>query len=145
MTSPQASEGPFDDAALKGIRTAATEAVETIVESLPPELLEPSSPRTEMLVGAWVDQGGNWLLAHRAIDLLGTLLSDQFGAMQLDAPTLFMTYVAFCLDVLVPDDVDRLQPLLESAIEKVVRQAVGPDVDARFLVMPKEEAVRAPR
>jgi NAD-dependent deacetylase len=140
MTSPQSPAGrPFRDAELAGVSTVAVEAVETLVASLPQDRLTSDAPKTEMLLGAWVDQNANWRLAHYAIDLLGTLLSDQFGAMRLDPPAGLLTFVTFSMTVLVPDAVALLKPQLEAALAKVVRQAVGANVAAFFTVMPRDE------
>jgi hypothetical protein len=102
MASPQPPVGPFSDAEFAGLLEVATQAVQALVASLPPDLLVSDAPKTEMLMGAWVDQNANWLLAQYSIDLLGTLLADEFGSMRLDPPASLLTFVSFSMTVVVP-------------------------------------------
>lgn len=131
---------PLEDPELAGMFAAAVQIVRTALAGLPQDLLDPSAPRSEMDMYALLDPDADWQLAQMALDLLGTLLSDEFGAMRISAPMGFHSRILLRLRVLAPEAVEEFRPRLRFALEAMLREVVGPDSRVSIAVEPAEES-----
>jgi hypothetical protein len=131
---------PFQDTELSGMWATAVHVVRIILDGLSPELREPGVPSTDIDMYALFDPAVAWPMAHRALDLLGTLLTDEFGGMLLSPPMEYDSKILLRLRVAVPAPAaDELIPRLKSAMETLFREVVGPDASWGLGVGPAED------
>jgi hypothetical protein len=119
--------------------------VRTALAGLRPDLLEYSEPRSKIDMNVLLDPDASWTLAQLGLDFLGTDLADTrpFGWMMLSPPTRFeselLSKMVLHLQVAVPAAAQQeLLPRLELALKAMVREAVGADVSAVFVVAPAD-------
>lgn len=80
-------------------------------------------------------------MAQIALDLLRTVLADEFGAMKLSAPMEFGSKILLRLQVVVPASaVEEFIPRLRSEMEGLFREIVGLDALRGLSVAPTENA-----
>lgn len=119
---------PFEDPALARLWATVNQIVRTIVDAIPPELLEPNAPSAAIDLHALFDPEDTWQVAQIALDLLGTSLADEFGAMKLSAPMEFEAKILLRLQVVVPAPAaEEFIPRLRSEMEGLFREIVGFD------------------
>ena len=119
---------PFEDPVLARMWATVKQMVRTIVDGIPPELLERNATSTEIDLYALFDPDDSWQVAQLALDMLGTSLADEFGAMRLSAPMEFGSRILLRLRVAVPASAaQEFIPRLRSEIEGLLREVVGLD------------------
>ena len=119
---------PFEDPVLARMWATVKQIVRTIVDEIPPELLERNAPSAAIDLYALFDPDDSWQVAQIALDLLGTSLADEFGAMKLSAPMEFGSRILLRLQVAVPAPAaQEFIPRLRSEMEGLFREIVGFD------------------
>jgi hypothetical protein len=120
---------PFQDPALNEMWTRVERIARTTIDEIPPELLDRDAPSVEIDLYSLFDPDDGWQMAQLALDVLGTFLSDEFGAMRLSAPMEFESRILLRLRVAVPSPAaEEFITRLPSAMETLVREIVGPNV-----------------
>jgi hypothetical protein len=127
----------FDDPELSGLHAAALQIIRVALEGLPADTSDAPGPPGEIDMYALVAPDANWQLAQMSLDLLGTELSDLFGAMALSPPMSYESNVLLRLKVAVPA-VEGFLPRMRFALEAMVREIIGPGAWALFSVAPAE-------
>ena len=121
-------QAPFEDPVLARLWATVGHIVRTIVDDIPPELLDRNASSAEIAVVALFDPDARWQVAQLALDLLGTSLTDEFGAMTLSAPMEFESKILLRLHALVPASAaEEFLPRLRSELEGLFREIVGVD------------------
>jgi hypothetical protein len=119
---------PFQDPVLARMWATIKQIVRVIVDEIPPELLDRNAPQAAIDVDALFDPDCKWQVAQIALDLLGTTMTDEFGAMTLSAPMEFESKILLRLRVAVPASAaEEFIPRLRSEIEGLFREIVGLD------------------
>lgn len=119
---------PFEDPVLARMWATVKQIVRTIVEEIPPELLDRNATSAAIDLYALFDPDEGWQVAQIALDLLGTSLADEFGAMKLSAPMAFESKILLRLQVAVPASAaEEFIPRLRSEMEGLFREIVGAD------------------
>jgi hypothetical protein len=119
---------PFEDPVLARMWATVKQMVRTIVDGMSPELLERRTTSAEVEVFALFDPDDRWPVAQIALDLLGTSLADEFGAMRLSPPMEFGSRILLCLRVVVlARAAEEFIPRLRSELEGLFREIVGLD------------------
>jgi hypothetical protein len=118
--------------------------VRVTVDAIPPELLDPHAGSAEIDLYALFDPDDGWQMAQLALDVLGTSLSDEFGAMRLSAPMEFESRILLRLRVAVPSPAaDEFIARLPSAVELLFHELVGTDASPTVSAAFAEDADRA--
>jgi hypothetical protein len=134
------SEGwtvPFEDPELAGMFAAAFQIVRNAITGLPAELTDLREAASDLDMYALLDPDADWKLAQIGLDLLGTHLVDEppVGRMVLSPPMEFMSKMLLRLQVSLPAAVAEVfRPRLRFAMEAMIREAVGPEVQVRVAV-----------
>lgn len=137
-TVPAGSDTP---PALNKVWTTVDRIVRTTIDAIPPEFLDRDAPSAEIDLYALFDPDDGWQMAQLSLDVFGTLLADEFGAMRLSAPMEFESKILLRLRVAVPSPAaEELIPGLRSAMEALFHEVVGPDVSAGLSVALAEDA-----
>lgn len=119
---------PFEDPVLARMWATVKQIVRTIVEEIPPELLDRNATSAAIDLYALFDPDDSWQVAQIALDLLGTSLADEFGAMKLSAPMEFESKILLRLQVAVPvSAAEEFIPRLRSEMEGLFHEIVGVD------------------
>ena len=128
----------WDDPELAGVFAVAIHILRVAMDGIPQEAFG-REPRTEMDMYALLDPSADWAAAQVSLDVLGTHIADQFGAMALSPPTEFRSKVLLRLRVIGPGTEDELRPRLSFAMESMIREVVGPDVEMTVAVEPPDD------
>lgn len=134
---------PFDDPDLAGLFAAASQTVRDALVGLPRVVLDGRGPVWGIDMYALVEPESDWPIAHMALDVLGTHLSDTppFAGMILSPPMEFDSRILLRLQVGVPtSSMAELRPRLQFALEAMVREILGRDAAATFSAQPAEKA-----
>jgi hypothetical protein len=129
---------PGEEGDFAGVMAAAIHILRLAFEGVPQEEFD-REPRTEMDMYALLPMDAEWAMAQMSLDFLGTHIADTFGAMQLSPPTEFMSKVLLRLRVVGPGSADELRPRLRFAMESMIREFAGPDVEMTVAVEPPDE------
>ena len=89
MKETALEQTPFEDPVLARMWATVDQIVRIMVDEIPPELLDRNASQTAIDLYALFDPDDRWPVAQLALDLLGTSLADEFGAMKLSAPMEF--------------------------------------------------------
>ena len=128
---------PWEEGDFAGLAAAAIHIVRVAFEGVPEEALR--QPTTQMDMYALLPMDAEWAIAQASLDMLGTHMADQFGAMRLSPPAEFMSKVLLRLRVVGPGSADELRPRLKFAMEAMIQEIIGPDVELTVSVEPPEE------
>jgi hypothetical protein len=121
-------QAPFQDPALHEMWTTVERIARTTIDEIPPKLLDRDAPSVEIDLYSLFDPHDAWQLAQLALDILGTCLADEFGAMQLSAPMEFESRILLRLRVAVPSPAaEEFIDRLPSTVDSILREIVGPD------------------
>jgi hypothetical protein len=115
MTSPRTLEAAASD---------VDSLVRSSLADLPPELLDPGAPRKLYDLFVVLPRDAEFGLAHLALDLLATTLSDWFGSMRLMPPTAYQSEVMVRARVSAPAG-ERIRLLLGSLLGAVMLDFLG--------------------
>jgi hypothetical protein len=117
---------PFQDPILARLWATVGHIVRTIVDEISPELLDQNALSASIDLYALFEPDDKWPVAQIALDLLGTSLADEFGAMRLSAPMEFGSQILLRLQVAVPAPAaEEFMPRLRSEMEWLFREIVG--------------------
>ena len=129
---------PWEEGDFAGLAAAAIHIVRVAFEGVPKETFRQESG-TEMDMYALLPMDAEWAIAQASLDMLGTHMADQFGAMRLSPPAEFMSKVLLRLRLVGPGSADELRPRLKFAMEAMIHEIVGPDVELTVSVEPPDE------
>jgi hypothetical protein len=126
---------PWEEGDFAELATAAIHIVRVAFEGV----LEDQEPSTQMDMYVLLPMDAEWAIAQASLDMLGTHMADQFGAMRLSPPAEFMGKVLLRLRVVGPGSADELRPRLKFAMEAMIQEIIGPDVELSVSVEPPDE------
>jgi hypothetical protein len=129
---------PWEEGDFAGVAAAAIHIVRVAFEGVPEESFS-QQPNTQMDMYALLPMESEWAIAQASLDILGTHMADRFGAMRLSPPAEFMSKVLLRLRVVGPGSADELRPRLKFAMEAMIHEVVGPDVELTVSVEPPDE------
>ena len=127
---------PWEEGDFAGLAAAAIHIVRVAFGGVPEETMR--QPTTQMDMYALLPMDAEWAIAQASLDMLGTHLADQFGAMRLSPPAEFMGKVLLRLRVVGPGSADELRPRLKFAMEAMIQEIIGP-VELTVSVEPPDE------
>ena len=104
-----------------------------------PEEANDRVPLTEMDMYASLEPEDDWAMAQVALDLLGTHVADEYGAMQLSPPMSFASKILLRLRAVGPGTADELRPRLAFAMEAMIREVLGPETRMTIAVEPPDD------
>jgi len=128
---------PWEEGDFAGLAAAATHIVRVAFEGVPEETVH--QPSTKMDMYALLPMDAEWAIAQASLEMLGTHIADQFGAMRLWPPAEFMSKVLLRLRVVGPGSADELRPRLKFAMEAMLQEIIGPDLEVTVSVEPPDE------
>ena len=125
---------PWEEGDFAGLAAAVIHIVRVAFEGVP----EDQEPSTQMDMYALLPMDAEWAIAQASLDMLGTHMADQFGAMRLSPPAEFMSKALLRLRVVGPGSADELRPRLKFAMEALIQEIIGP-VELTVSVEPPDE------